>query len=128
MTVSGFPNLFMINGPQSPSAHFSPPVLADFQARYIGELIELAEKCGAIAVEPRRTAQDEWVTHLNDIYARTLIPQTDSWWMGANIPGKPRQAVAYAGTFARYRRMCRAALDDLAGYVTVPDAPGSIEG
>jgi cyclohexanone monooxygenase len=106
MTVAGFPNLFLLNGPQSPGAHFSPPVLADHQTRHVIALIDAA---GAGSVEPRADAQDEWVEHANSIYARTLIWKTDSWWVGANIPGKPRQAVAYAGGFPAYRARCEQA-------------------
>jgi cyclohexanone monooxygenase len=118
MMISGFPNLFMLNGPQSPGPHFSPPVLADFQSLHVGELVKLVEKAAAVAIEPRVEAQDAWVTHVNEVYARTLIPKTDSWWMGANIPGKPRQALAYGGGFPEYRRRSQAALIDLSGYVT----------
>ena len=117
MMVAGFPNLFLLNGPQSPGAHFSPPVLADYQTRHVIALIEHLADAGSRATEPSEDAQDAWVAHANAIYARTLIPKTDSWWMGANIPGKPRQALAYAGGFPEYRRRCEAALADLAAYV-----------
>jgi len=116
MMISRFPNMFLLNGPQSPGPHFSPPVLADFQSRHVGALIAAVDKAGAAAVEPHEDAQAEWVDHLNAVYARTLIPKTDSWWMGANIPGKPRQALAYGGGFPEYRRRCQAALEELSEY------------
>jgi cyclohexanone monooxygenase len=110
-----FPNLFLVNGPQSPAVHFSPPVLADFQSRHIGALIGRLGPSGV--VEPREDAQDEWVAHLGALYDKTLIPKTDSWWTAANVPGKPRQVLNYAGSFASYARRAGRALDGLAAYV-----------
>jgi len=79
-------------------------------------LIDALADSGARTVEPLPEAQDAWVEHANSIYQRTLIWNTDSWWVGANIPGRPRQAVAYLGGFPAYRRRCERALDDLAEY------------
>lgn len=109
MMISGYPNLFLINGPQSPSAHFSPPLLADYQSRHIGRLIELLADHGATEIEPRPDAEAQWINDVAAVYDATLIAKTDSWWMGTNIPGKPRQPVAWAGGFTEYRRRCELA-------------------
>ena len=111
LMVSGFPNLFLLNGPQSPAPHFSPPLLSDFQARFICELIDEMANRGAALIHVTTRAQDEWVELVNRIYDSTLIAGTDSWWTGSNIPGKPRQAFAFAGGFTQYRDRALAAVE-----------------
>jgi cyclohexanone monooxygenase len=61
-------------------------------------------------VEPSAAAERAWVDHVNAVVAGTLLPKANSWWMGANIPGKPRQVVAYAGGFPAYRQHAEQAL------------------
>lgn len=117
MMVSGFPNLFLLNGPQSPGPHFSPPVLADYQSNLAARLIDALGRRGADRIEPTPEAEAAWCDHVNAVYACTLIPRTDSWWMGANIPGKPRQALAYGGGFAQYRQRAEEGLEGLRDYV-----------
>jgi cyclohexanone monooxygenase len=120
MMVVGFPNMFMINGPQSPCVHFVPPLLAEYQTEYIWRIIKELEE-GEQAIEPVATVESAWSDHVNELYASTLIPQTNSWWIGTNIKGKPRQALAYSGGFAEYRRRCeRAAADGFQDYVRGP--------
>ncbi|WP_067899262.1 flavin-containing monooxygenase [Actinomadura chibensis] len=110
MMTSNFPNLFFVNGHQSPCAHFSPPLLADYQTRYIGRLIDhLRESGDGATAEPVPDAEAAWSRHVDEIYEQTLIPHTDSWWMSRIAPGAKRQAVAYAGGFAEYRKRCERA-------------------
>ncbi|TDD31059.1 NAD(P)/FAD-dependent oxidoreductase [Actinomadura sp. KC06] len=110
MMTTRFPNLFFINGHQSPCAHFSPPLLADYQSEFIGRLIEHLGD-GGPPIEPRPDAEDAWSRHVDWVYEQTLIPQTDSWWMSRIAPGAKRQAVAYAGGFTEYRKWCERAAD-----------------
>ncbi|WP_433504853.1 flavin-containing monooxygenase [Pseudonocardia halophobica] len=113
---SGFPNLYFINGPQSPALHFSPPLLGAYQNGYVADLVaELADK-GLTRIEPRPEAESEWSEHVNSIYASTMIWKTDSWWVGANIPGKPRQALAYGGGFVNYRARAEEAKEGLSAF------------
>ncbi|MCU1501337.1 MAG: Baeyer-Villiger monooxygenase ue [Ilumatobacteraceae bacterium] len=112
MMSSGFPNMFFLNAVQSPSAFFSPPLLGDYQVRYIVRIIDQLDATGSAAIEPTSDAEEAWVGHVNDVVNATLLPQANSWWMGANIPGKPRQVVAYAGGFGEYRRRAEAAFDE----------------
>jgi cyclohexanone monooxygenase len=120
MMVVGFPNMFMINGPQSPCVHFVPPLLAEYQTNYIWRIIKELEETGQ-AIEPLAAIEAAWSDHVNELYAATLIPHTNSWWIGTNVKGKPRQALAYAGGFAEYRRRCeRAAERGFQDYVRSP--------
>jgi cyclohexanone monooxygenase len=61
---------------------------------------------GLCTFEPEHTAQDEWVAHVNEVAAATLMPQANSWYMGANIPGKPQIFMPYAGGVGHYRNLC----------------------
>jgi cyclohexanone monooxygenase len=112
MMSHGFPNIFFLNAVQSPSAFFSPPLLGDYQIRYIGRIIDELAASGAVTVEPSAEAEAAWVEHVNDVVNATLLPKANSWWMGANIPGKPRQVVAYAGGFPEYQRQAEIGFDN----------------
>ena len=116
MMSHGFPNLFFLNAVQSPSAFFSPPLLGDYQVCCILRMMNEVEAAGAAAIEPRADAEQAWVEHVNEVVNATLLPQANSWWMGANIPGKPRQVVAYAGGFPEYERRAEIAVDGLREY------------
>jgi cation diffusion facilitator CzcD-associated flavoprotein CzcO len=112
MMSHGFPNFFFLNAVQSPSAFFSPPLLGDYQIRCIMRIIDEVAAQGARTVEPEEGAETAWVDHVNAVVEATLLPQANSWWMGANIPGKPRRVVAYAGGFPQYRLHAEAALGE----------------
>jgi cation diffusion facilitator CzcD-associated flavoprotein CzcO len=108
----GFPNLFLLDGPLSPAAFFSPPLLSDYQSQLVARIIERLDAEGTRALEPDPDAVTAWMTHVDDICAMTLLPKAKSWWLGANIPGKPRQFLYYLGGFPEYRRRCELILDD----------------
>ncbi|HWH97589.1 MAG TPA: NAD(P)/FAD-dependent oxidoreductase [Pseudolysinimonas sp.] len=112
LAVEGFPNLVLIDGPQSPSVHFSPPLLTAYQADAVARLI--AAHADGRTIEVSTELEDRWNDAVDAAYARTLIPQTDSWWMGANIPGKPRRPVAFAGGFPTYKTQVEEWLAELA--------------
>jgi cyclohexanone monooxygenase len=105
--VHAFPNLLMVNGPQSPAVHFSPPLLATYQADLIARIIAVSREQDLV-VEPTLESENAWVDEVRVRYDATLIPQTDSWWMGANIPGKPRRPIAWPGGFTSYRSFAEA--------------------
>jgi cation diffusion facilitator CzcD-associated flavoprotein CzcO len=106
LTSAGFPNLFTITGPQSPSVLSNMPVSieqhVDFIARIIGDLRER----GADTIEPTRQAEDEWVAHNQELADATLFTQADTWYMGANIPGKPRVFMPNLDFVGPYRAKC----------------------
>ncbi|MDH6291327.1 flavin-containing monooxygenase [Rhodococcus opacus] len=102
LAVHGFPNLLLVNGPQSPAVHFSPPLLSSYQADLMSRLIRTSADHN-VGIEPSLESENDWVEKVRARYEMTLIPQTDSWWMGANIPGKPRRPIAWPGGFVTYR-------------------------
>lgn len=128
MLIHRFPNLFLLNGPQSPSTFFSPPLLSVYQADFISRVIAMLDERPGSSIEATLEAEDDWTDQVQDIYAQTLIPQTDSWWMGANIPGKPRRPVAYAGGFPEYKRRVEESLKDYESYLIHHDTSERVAG
>jgi cyclohexanone monooxygenase len=125
--TSGFPNMFFLNGAQSPGVHFSPPLLGAYQVDYLLRLLTAVDSSGSTIIDVTPESEERWTTIVGDIYAATLIPETDSWWMGANIPGKPRRPVAFAGGFPAYRKYMEEAFEDnLSGYVTEASLPRAV--
>ena len=112
LMTSGFPNMFFLSGAQSPGVHFSPPLLGAFQVDYIQHIFTELEPYRHPAIDVTPESEERWTKIVGDIYASTLIPETDSWWMGANIPGKPRRPVAFAGGFPAYRKYAEEAMSD----------------
>ncbi|MDW8326151.1 MAG: NAD(P)/FAD-dependent oxidoreductase [Anaerolineales bacterium] len=106
LATSGFPNLFMITGPQSPSVLSNMPVSIELHVDWITECLQLMSANGFQVIEATPEAEDGWVQHHNQVASMTLIPETDSWWVGANISGKPRQLYPYIGGLGNYRKIC----------------------
>jgi len=106
VSVAGFPNLFMITGPGSPSVLSNMIVSIEQHADWIADCIEYLRNNGRQAIEATVEAQDEWVEHVNEVGHLTLYPQANSWYMGANIPGKPRIFMPYIGGVGVYRQKC----------------------
>ncbi|NND76121.1 MAG: alpha/beta hydrolase fold domain-containing protein [Ilumatobacter sp.] len=105
MTV-GFPNLFMITGPQSPSVLSNMAVSIEQHVDWVCDTIGQLRDKGYDVIEPTPAAENGWVQHTNDFADITLFPQANSWYMGANVPGKPRVVLPYVGGVDRYRRTC----------------------
>jgi cyclohexanone monooxygenase len=114
MMVTGFPNLYILDGVQSPACFFSPPLLVDAQSRWISRVIGELDAAGAATAEPTVESMAEWVAHLNQVAAEGLLPYADSWYLGTNIPGKEKAPVCYTGGFPEYEKRCA---DALAGQV-----------
>jgi cyclohexanone monooxygenase len=106
LTTQGFPNLFMITGPQSPSVLTNMVVSIEQHVEWIGACMEYMRERGYERIEASSEAEERWVAHHTLVANATLIPQTDSWWVGANIPGKKRFLYPYVGGLDNYRRMC----------------------
>ncbi|TDH61050.1 NAD(P)/FAD-dependent oxidoreductase [Dankookia rubra] len=103
----GFPNLFTITGPGSPSVLCNMPVCIEQHAEWIADCIAALREKGVARMEPEPAAVDRWVEHVNEAANATLLPQAGhSWYLGANVPGKPRVFMPYAGGMARYREIC----------------------
>jgi cation diffusion facilitator CzcD-associated flavoprotein CzcO len=103
---AGFPNLFMITGPGSPSVLSNMVVSIEQHVDWVADAIEHLERHGLRAIEPTVEAQDAWVDHVNMIAGYTLYPKANSWYMGANVPGKPRVFMPCAGGVGEYRKTC----------------------
>jgi cation diffusion facilitator CzcD-associated flavoprotein CzcO len=105
--VAGFPNLFTITGPGSPSVLCNMPVPIEQHAEWIADCIAHLRTRGLARIEPTPEAVDGWVAHANEAANATLLPTVKhSWYLGANVPGKPRVFMPYAGGMARYRAIC----------------------
>jgi len=103
---SGFPNMFVITGPGSPSVLSNMIVSIEQHVDWITDCVGYMRACGLGRIEAARDAEDDWVTQVNDVASGTLYPQANSWYMGANIPGKPRIFMPYIGGVGVYRQIC----------------------
>jgi cation diffusion facilitator CzcD-associated flavoprotein CzcO len=107
LQVAGFPNLFMVTGPGSPSVLCNMPVAIEQHVEWITDCIAHMREHGLKRIEPRDEAVESWVTQVNTAAQATVLPQAKhSWYLGANIPGKPRVFMPYAGGMAHYRKIC----------------------
>jgi cyclohexanone monooxygenase len=107
LTTHGFPNMFMITGPQSPSVLSNMPVAIEQNSEFIAGLIGHTRATGADYVEATEEAEDRWVAHHNEVAEATLLLGTNSWWVGANIPGKVRTLYPYVGGVGEFRHICQ---------------------
>ena len=110
IAIAGFPNLFIITGPGSPSVLSNMMVSIEQHVDWIADCIAYLRACDLAAIEATIEAEDGWVAHVNDVGNTTLYPRADSWYVGANIPGKPRIFMPYVGGVGAYRKIC----DDIA--------------
>ncbi len=109
LMVAGFPNMFIVTGPGSPSVLCNMALAIEQHVEWIADCIAYLGARQIGAIEATAQAQDAWVAHVNDAANMTLYPQANSWYMGANIPGKPRVFMPYIGGFPLYKQACDAA-------------------
>jgi cyclohexanone monooxygenase len=103
---AGFPNLFVITGPGSPSVLSNMIVSIEQHVDWIADCLGYMRERGLDTMEAAKDAEDKWVAHVNEVAYATLYPQANSWYMGANIPGKPRIFMPYIGGVGPYRKIC----------------------
>ncbi|GJD51875.1 Phenylacetone monooxygenase [Methylobacterium crusticola] len=107
LQTAGFPNLFTITGPGSPSVLCNMPVAIEQHVDWITACIGHVRGHGLVRVEATAEASDRWVDHVNEAANATLLPMANSsWYLGANVPGKPRVFMPYAGGMAAYAQIC----------------------
>ena len=106
MASAEFPNLFFVFGPQGPSGFANGPTCSELQGDWVIDCIEFMVKNNLTRIEARQDAQDGWTDHLDELFHKSLFPQAESWYNGANIPGKPRQILGYPGGFSTYLEKC----------------------
>ncbi|MBN33861.1 MAG: cyclohexanone monooxygenase [Rhodospirillaceae bacterium] len=112
VAMNGFPNLFTVTGPGSPSVMINVVPAIEQHVEWIDRCIDWMEQRGAQTIEPEARAEDAWVEHVNETANATLFPQANSWYMGANIPGKPRMFMPYVGGLGDFRRRCDEIADE----------------
>ena len=108
LMVSGFPNMFVVTGPGSPGVKTQMIASIEQHVDWIADCIGHLRKGGFDRIEASPQAERDWVEHVNKVADSTLYPLANSWYMGANIPGKPRVFMPYVGGFDRYKRQCDA--------------------
>jgi cation diffusion facilitator CzcD-associated flavoprotein CzcO len=114
MASANFPNLLYIYGPQSPSAFCNGPTCAELQGDFVVGCIEHVRRNNLHRIEATPEAEEAWRDHVAELVNATLFPRAQSWYMGANIPGKKREMLVYPGGLPLYLQKCKEAAD--AGY------------
>ena len=104
--VAGFPNFITITGPGSPSVLSNMLVSIAQHVDWTVDCIAYMRSNGYRRIEPLLAAEDQWVDHVNEVANGTLYPEGGSWYLGANIPGKPRVFMPYAAGVGAYREIC----------------------
>lgn len=117
LSVAGFPNLFTITGPGSPSVLINVIRSIEQHVDWITDCLVTLRERGVEEIEADSAAQEAWVQTVNDIADQTFYVRTNSWYLGSNIPGKPRVFLPYAGGMLSYRTKCdQVAADDFDGF------------
>lgn len=117
--TAGFPNLFVITGPGSPSVKANMVVAIEQHVNFICRQLEHLARVGHDTIEAERDAEEKWVRHVDDIAHATLYPSADSWYTGSNVPGKTRVFMPYVGGYHKYRAICEQIVEDgFAGFRT----------
>jgi cation diffusion facilitator CzcD-associated flavoprotein CzcO len=142
---NGCPNMFLIYGPQgkspfdtldnmhltqslAPTAFTNGPVFIESQVDIVVDLIKRLQDEGIKSIEAQRSAEEKWKQAIQDANNKTLLPLTDSWYMGANIPGKTREQLNYLGGIEQYERECREALATLSGFDVIRYSDKQVNG
>ena len=106
IAAAGFPNMFMITGPGSPSVLSNMPVSIEQHVEWIADTVAYMRDHGIDEIDADPAAEEEWVAHVRDVASMTMFMLADSWYLGANIPGKPRVFMPYPGGVGAYRTKC----------------------
>ena len=106
LMCEGFPNMYTITGPGSPSVKSNMLSSIEQHVELVSDTLVHLRDNAIATMEPDRKAEDDWVDHVQDVANQTLFPKANSWYMGANIPGKPRLFMPYIGGVGTYRKIC----------------------
>jgi Predicted flavoprotein involved in K+ transport len=113
LAKEGFPNLFMTGAPLAPSAALcNMTTCLQQQTEWISRCIRDLRAAGKSVIEPTPEGEEDWVRHHDEVANQNLISRTNSWYVGANVPGKPRRVLSYTGGVGTYRRKCDEAAND----------------
>ncbi|OLN86761.1 Baeyer-Villiger monooxygenase 4 [Colletotrichum chlorophyti] len=120
LMTGGCPNMFMIYGPQAPTALTNAPTFIELQVEFIAEFMAKLRKENVCLVEPRRSAEEYWKEVILSLNDATLFRKNDSsWYVGANIPGKKREQLNYVGGIGAYIQACREGTSDWSNFEVV---------
>jgi cyclohexanone monooxygenase len=112
LMTNGFPNLFVITGAGSPSVLVNMIVGIEHHVEWISDCLEYLRDRGLASIEASKEAEDKWVLHVNAAADKTLFPKANSWFLGANVPGKPRVFMPYVSKIGLYRKECQDVADE----------------
>ncbi|KAI1936972.1 hypothetical protein LOZ12_005217 [Ophidiomyces ophidiicola] len=118
MCRHGYPNMFYMYGPNAPTSFSNGPTTAEVQGNWIASIIQTLQEKGIRYIEAKAEAEVEWKTFIDRANDRTLFPLTDSYYMGANIPGKKREQLNWVSGLPAYLSECNEALQDWDKFVT----------
>jgi cyclohexanone monooxygenase len=123
LSIAGFPNLFIITGPGSPSVFANMVTSIEQHVDWIADCVAAMRLAGRSSIEPTQQAEDAWFAHVNEVGARTMLAKAgNSWYVGANVPGKPRVVMPYMGGAATYMEKIDAvARENYSGFVFAPN-------
>ncbi|MBW8640681.1 NAD(P)/FAD-dependent oxidoreductase [Hoeflea sp. WL0058] len=116
LMTEGFPNMFMTCGPNGPAALANIITISEHDVDWIADLMSHMEANGYSAAEPTLAAEDGWMDLVAALASRSLVRKAKTWWVGANVKGKPQGLTMYTGGFANYRAECAKEAIDYAGF------------
>lgn len=116
LMIPGMPNLFMAYSPQAPTSFANGPPIIEIQVDWIADAVSKMREEGLATIEASDEKAEEWYGEVKKIGDKTLYPSVDSWYMGANIPGKPRELLLYLGGVNVYGDICNKALKSWDGF------------
>jgi len=118
IATAGFPNMFMITGPGSPSVLSNMVISIEQHVDWVADCLRYLTEHDIDRIDASLDAETRWVEHVNEVADKTLYPLANSWYVGANIPGKPRIFMPYVGGVGVYRQKCdEVAAREYAGFV-----------
>jgi cyclohexanone monooxygenase len=125
---AGFPNMYIIAAAGSPAPLFQPMLLCEEQIDWVGDCIKFLDKYSFAAIEPTSEAENNWGRMCTEAVEATLFPMTDSWYVGANVPGKSSVGLSYFGGIGNYRKYCaEAAASGYSDFVLTSPISGAEE-
>jgi len=110
--VKEFPNMFIIYGPQAPTAFATGAYSAQVQGKWVGSCLSYLRENGYNKIQPTSEAEEEWWKHVDEAGRAGLFSETESWYFGTNIPGKPKEALNYMAGMASYKQKCKESVDN----------------
>lgn len=116
LMIPEMPNLFMVYSPQAPTSFANGPPIIEIQVDWVAAALEKMRREGIVTIEPAVGSAERWLKEVNRLTDLTLLPTVDSWYMGANIPGKPRGLLLYLGGVDVYKNTCAEALKSWQGF------------